>query len=86
MNVFVKSFWQTLWQDKKLLIIVVGVALGLALVYGMYKYASFQFNRTWNWNVGGYKTKTMQSIKANNCELGKGGAFRDGYEWKQYCD
>ncbi len=75
MSVLKRAFWKTLWQDKKMLIIAILCAL--AVVYGFYMW--FQMKRSWNWNVGGYKSRTQEMI----CEQLKPDAF---VNYKKVCN
>jgi len=73
-----KVFWKTLWQDKRMLIIVITALLVIALGF----YSWFQMKRSWNWNVGGYGSRAEAQI----CKMAEKGAIAKGPKWKEYCD
>ena len=60
-----QAFYKTLWEDKKMMILVIGAVAALIIVYTVYKVTSYQVSRSWNWNVGGYASRT----KATVCEM-----------------
>lgn len=76
-----RAFWVTLWEDKKALLIVVLIVL--VVLVSLYTW--FQIKRSWNWNVGGYSARAEAMVESKFCEMGKNGAFREGYEWKEHC-
>ena len=77
MSFYTRAFWKTLWQDKKALIIAI-VAV-LVIVIGFYTY--FQMKRSWNWNVGGYKSRAYDMV----CEMAKDGVVAKGPKWEAKC-
>ena len=78
MGIFQKTFWQTLWQDKKVFIIAVLIVFFLALGY----YGWFQLKRSWNWNIGGYESRAHDLI----CNMAKNDAIAKGSRFKQECE
>ena len=81
MSFFTKVFWETLWQDKKMMIIVIGIILAIILAFVGYKVVAYKIQRSWNWNMGGYESRTVETI----CEMAKKGAIEKGPNYAKLC-
>ena len=82
MSILKDNFFKTLWEEKKLMVI----AGGVVVVFILMPVTCYKVKRSWNWNMGGYASRTQEMINDNNCRLGEAGAFRKEFPWKDYCD
>ena len=71
------AFWKTLWEDKKML--VIAILIVLVIIIAAYTY--FQMKRSYNWNIGGYKSRAHDLV----CEMAKDGAIQKGPNWAKEC-
>lgn len=77
MNVLQRAFWKTIWEDWRLLIIAIIVVL--VIIGGIYSW--FQMKRSWNWNIGGYKSRAHDMV----CEMVETGVLAKGPNYLKEC-
>lgn len=82
MGFFTKVLGSTLQENKKVAAVVIAGALFIISLI----FVTYQVNRWWNWNVGGYKARAQTEDHALVCEMGEQGAFQPNFNWRKYCD
>lgn len=77
MSVLQRAFWKTIWEDWRMLLIAIIVVV--VIIGGIYSW--FQMKRSWNWNIGGYKSRAHDMV----CEMVQNGALAKGPNYLKEC-